>query len=181
MNDRDFILSLVACGAVKFGTFTLASGKASDYYVDIKKAATRPELLWEIARRMSPHAKGYQRIAGVELGAVPIAAAVSLETGIPFLIVRKEAKDHGTRSPFEGELHAGDRVVFVEDVVTTGGTLRKAVERMRAAGAVVERAIAVVDRDEGGAEALREAGVELVAILRARDLRAGDTVGQTSK
>ncbi len=170
MNDREFVAGLKACGAVQFGEFTLASGKTSDYYVDIKQA-TRPDLLREIARRMAPHVKGYDRLAGVELGAVPIAAAVCLETGLPFVIVRKVAKEHGTKRTFEGELRVGDRVAFVEDVVTTGGTLRKAVEGLRAAGAVVDRAVAVVDREEGGAEGLRSAGVELISILKARDLR----------
>jgi len=173
VNDRDFLASLQACGAIKFGSFTLASGKTSDYYVDVKKAATRPDLLREIAARMAPHVAGYQRVAGVELGAVPIAAAVALDTGLPFLIVRKAAKEHGTKRRYEGELWTGDRVVFVEDVVTTGGTLRAAIEGLRAEGAVVDRAIAVVDREEGGAEALKSAGVELLALLRARDLKRG--------
>jgi len=170
VNDREFVAALRACGAVQFGSFTLASGKASDYYVDIKRA-TRPELLREIARRMAAHAKGFDRVAGVELGAVPLAVAVSLETGVPFLIVRKQAKEHGTKRTYEGEMRTGDRVVFVEDVVTTGGTLRDAIERMRAEGAVVERAVAVVDREEGGAGALRSANVELIALRRARDLK----------
>jgi len=116
--------------------------------------------------------KGYDRVAGVELGAVPIAAAVSLETGVPFLIVRKEPKGHGTKRIYEGELHAGDRVVFVEDVVTTGGTLRTAIERLRAEGAVVDRAVAVVDREEGGGDALAAANVEFIPLLRATVLRA---------
>lgn len=178
MNDRDFVAALQACGAVQFGTFTLASGKKSDYYIDIKRAATRPELLREIARRMAPHVRGYDRVAGVELGAVPIAAAVALESSIPFLIVRKEAKEHGTKRTFEGEMRTGDRVAFVEDVVTTARTLRNAIERLRAEGAVVDRAVAVVDREEGGREHLAAAGVELVALLQVRDLR---TVGPTSK
>ena len=172
VNDDEFMAALKACGAVQIGAFTLASGKASDYYVDIKRALTRPELLGEIARRMAPHALGSDRIAGVELGAVPIAAAVSLATGIPFLIVRKEAKGHGTKRGFEGEMRTGDRVVFVEDVVTTGGTLRAAIERMRAEGAVVERAVAVVDREEGGRQALLAANVEFLALLHANELRA---------
>jgi len=178
VNDREFVVGLKACGAVQFGAFTLASGKASDYYVDIKRAATRPDLLREIARRVAVYVKGYDRLAGVELGAVPIAAAVSLESGIPYLIVRKEAKEHGTKRVFEGELRVGDRVAFVEDVVTTAGTLRKAVEGLRAAGAVVDRAVAVVDREEGGADSLRSAGVELFSLLTARDLR---TLGETAK
>ena len=178
VNDRELVAALIACGAVQFGDFTLASGKKSDYYVDIKRAATRPDLLREIARRMAGHVKGYDRLAGVELGAVPIAAAVSLQSDVPYLIVRKEAKEHGTKRSFEGELRVGDRVVFVEDVVTTAGTLRKAVEGLRAAGAVVDRAVAVVDREEGGADNVRSAGVELVSLLTARDLR---TLGETPK
>lgn len=178
VNDREFVSALKACGAVQFGTFTLASGKASDYYVDIKRAATRPDLLREIASRMKGHVKGHDRLAGVELGAVPIVVAVSLDTGLPYVIVRKEAKEHGTRRAFEGELRVGDRVAFVEDVVTTAGTLRKAVESLRAAGAVVDRAVAVVDREEGGADNLRSAGVELIPLLTARDLR---TLGETPK
>jgi len=178
VNDRDFVAGLKACGAVRFGTFTLASGKTSDYYVDIKRAATVPVLLREIARRMGPHVRGYDRIAGVELGAVPIATAVSLEVGIPFLMVRKEAKDHGTKRAYEGEMKSGDRVVFVEDVVTTGGTLRASIERLRSEGAVVDRAVAVVDREEGGGEHLSAANVDLVSLLTARDLRM---MGPTSK
>lgn len=177
MNDREFVAGLKACGALQFGAFTLASGKASDYYVDIKQA-TRPDLLREISRRMAPHVTGYDRLAGVELGAVPIAVAVSLETGVPYVIVRKEAKQHGTKRAFEGELRVGDRVVFVEDVITTGGTLRQAIEGLRAAGAIVDRAVAVVDREEGGADGLRSAGVQLISLLTARDLR---TLGETPK
>lgn len=178
MNDAGFLEALRACGAVRFGSFTLASGKTSDYYVDIKQAATRPDLLREMGRRIAPHVAGYDRVAGVELGAVPIAAAVSLEADIPFLIVRKEAKAHGTKRPFEGGMRAGDRVAFVEDVVTTGGTLRAAIERLRAEGASVDLAVAVVDREEGGAETLAEAGVRLLALVRASELR---TLGKTSK
>lgn len=178
VNDRAFADALIQCGAVRFGSFTLASGKKSDYYVDIKRAATRPELLREIAQRMAPHVSGYDRIASVELGAVPIAAAVALETSLPFLIVRKQAKAHGTERPFEGEMNAGDRVVFVEDVVTTGGTLRTAIEQLRVGGAVVDRAVAVVDRGEGAQGTLAAAGVGLIALLRADELR---TMGETSK
>ena len=171
MNDREFVAALKACGAVQFGSFTLASGKTSDYYVDIKRV-TQPVVLREIGRRMAPHVAGHDRIAGVELGAIPLAVVVSLESGLPFLMVRKEAKEHGMKRTFEGEMDAGDRVAFVEDVVTTGGTLREAIERMRAEGAVVDRAVAVVDREEGGRATLLGAHVELVALLRAKDLRA---------
>src|SRR5713101_5024847 len=102
------VTALKACGALQFGTFTLASGKTSSYYVDIKRAITRPDLLRTIAKAMVPFARGANRIAGVELGAVPIAAAVSLATETPYIIVRKAAKEHGTKHEFEGELNRGD-------------------------------------------------------------------------
>src|SRR5438128_887600 len=153
-----FASALKACGALQFGTFTLASGKTSSYYVDIKRAITRPDLLRAIAKAMAPFVRGASRIAGVELGAVPIAAAVSLASDKPYVIVRKAAKEHGTRHDFEGELNRGDLVLFVEDVVTTGGTLRGAIDRLRDHGAVVEDCVCVVDREEGGAILLAEIG-----------------------
>ena len=172
MSHGELVDMLRACGALAFGDFTLASGKRSPYYVDIKKAITRPDVLRAIAKAMAPHAVNADRIAGVELGAVPIAAAVSMETGRPYVIVRKERKEHGTSKDFEGELIAGERVVFVEDVVTTGGTLAKAIERLRANGVTVSEAIAVVDREEGGREALAAIGVTLSALLTAAELLA---------
>jgi orotate phosphoribosyltransferase len=167
-----FLAALKACGALQFGSFTLASGKTSTYYIDIKKAVTRPELLRTIGEAMAPYAARADRIAGVELGAVPIAAAVSLASGKPYLMVRKTTKEHGTKKEFEGELAKGDRVLFVEDVITTGGTLRGAIERLRAQGAVIEDVVAVVDREEGGKIGLAEITVRLHALVTAKDLLA---------
>lgn len=168
-----FILSLKGCGALQFGSFTLASGKTSSYYVDLKRAITRPEILRTVADAIAPFTRGVDRLAGVELGAVPIAAAVSLATDIPYIIVRKAPKEHGTARPFEGELSKGDRVLFVEDVVTTGGTLRGAIDRLRRHGAVIDDCVCVVDREEGGKVLLAEATVRLHALLRAKDLLVG--------
>lgn len=165
-----FVAALKASGALQVGSFTLASGKTSSYYVDIKRAITRPELLRTIAEGMAPFARTADRIAGVELGAVPIAAAVSLASGKPFLMVRKASKEHGTRHEFEGELNRGDHVLFVEDVVTTGGTLRGAIERLRGHGAVIDDCVCVVDREEGGKMLLAEINVRLHALLSAKDL-----------
>lgn len=167
-----FLADLKACGALQFGSFTLASGKTSSYYVDIKKAITRPELLRTIGDAMAPYAARADRIAGVELGAVPIAAAVSLASGKPYLMVRKATKEHGTKKEFEGELAKGDKVLFVEDVITTGGTLRGAIERLRAHGAAIEDVVAVVDREEGGKISLAEITVRLHALVTAKDLLA---------
>ena len=165
-----FIAALKAAGALQFGTFTLASGRTSPYYVDIKKAVTRPDLLRTIAEGMAPYARDVDRLAGVELGAVPIAAAISLVSGKPYVMVRKSAKEHGTKHEFEGDLNRGDRVLFVEDVVTTGGTLRAAIERMRGHGALIEDCVCVVDREEGGRMLLAEITVRLHALLSAKDL-----------
>ena len=165
-----FIAALKAAGALQFGTFTLASGRTSPYYVDIKKAVTRPDLLRTIAEGMAPYARDVDRLAGVELGAVPVAAAVSLVSGKPYVMVRKSTKEHGTKHEFEGDLNRGDRVLFVEDVVTTGGTLRAAIERMRTHGAVIEDCVCVVDREEGGRMLLAEISVRLHALLSAKDL-----------
>jgi orotate phosphoribosyltransferase len=165
-----FVAALKAAGALQFGTFTLASGKTSSYYVDIKRAVTRPDLLRTIAEGITPYARDADRIAGVELGAVPIAAAVGLVTRKPFLMVRKASKEHGTKHDFEGELSRGDRVLFVEDVVTTGGTLRGAIERIRGHGATIEDCVCVVDREEGGKMLLAEIEVRLHALLRASEL-----------
>ncbi len=177
MNPGDFdraqfLEALKACGALQFGSFTLASGRTSSYYVDIKKAVTHPEILRVIGEAMAPFAAKADRIAGVELGAVPIAAAVSLASGKPYLMVRKATKEHGTKKEFEGELAKGETVLFVEDVITTGGTLRGAIERMRAQGAVVNEVVAVVDREEGGKIALAEITVRLRALVTAKDLLA---------
>lgn len=178
MNPGDFdrtkfLADLKACGALQLGTFTLASGKTSSYYIDIKKAVTRPALLRTIGAAMAPYAANVDRVAGVELGAVPIAVAVSLASNKPYLMVRKAIKEHGTKKEFEGELTKGDRVLFVEDVITTGGTLRGAIERMRAQGAVVDDVVAVVDREEGGKMTLAEITVRLHALVTAKDLLGG--------
>lgn len=165
-----FVADLKAAGALQIGTFTLSSGRTSPYYVDIKKAVTRPQLLGAIAEAMSPYARTADRIAGVELGAIPIAAAVSLASGKPYLMVRKATKEHGTKHEFEGDLNRGDRVLFVEDVVTTAGTLRGAIERLRGHGAVVEECVCVVDREEGGRMLLAEISVRLHGLLSAKDL-----------
>ncbi len=166
--------ALKQCGALQFGEFTLASGAKSDYYIDIKKASTNPEVLRLIARLMAQKMRdeGIQadRIAGVVLGSVPLATALALETGIPYVMIRKEKKDHGTGKLIEGDLNAGDRVLVVEDVITTAGSSIKAIGTLREVGAVVEHVISVIDREGGGAENLAEAGVDFRPLVRASEL-----------
>ena len=162
---------IVRAGAFRLGDFTLASGRKSDYYVDLRAVITRPDLLKKVASEMSRHVEGVDRIAGVELGAVPIAAALALETGIPYVMVRKQKKDHGAGKLVEGELAPGDRVIFVEDTVTTAGSLIKAINAVRELGAHVELAIVIVDREEGAGQNLEEIKVRLISLASIQKLR----------
>ena len=156
------------------GDFVLRSGKRSRYYLDKYRFETRPDLLAalgeSIATAVREHAARTDRLAGPELGAVALAAAGSLASGLPFLIVRKAAKEYGTAKRVEGMYAEGDRICVVEDVVTSGGALLESVEALREAGLVVETAVCVVDREEGGGEALAGAGVALWPIFTAAEL-----------
>jgi orotate phosphoribosyltransferase len=156
------------------GDFVLRSGRRSRYYLDKYRFETRPDLLAALGERIAAlvreHAADAVRLAGPELGAVALAAAGSLASGLPFLIVRKAAKDYGTSNRVEGEYEEGDRVCLVEDVVTSGGALLEAIEALREAGLAVETAVCVVDREEGGAAALADHHVDLRPIFRASEI-----------
>ena len=169
--------SLKACQALQYGDFTLASGKRSKYYIDIKRASTDPAVLSEIVEAMEAEMRGkgmkVDAIAGVVLGSVPLAVALSLRTGIPYVMVRKEKKDHGTGKMIEGTLKEGMKVLVVEDVVTSAGSSAEAVGILRSAGAKVNSVLAVIDRQEGGAARLAEIGVELLPLLTAEEVLRG--------
>lgn len=166
--------ALKECGAIKFGDFTLASGKKSRYYVDIKKASTNPGLLKLIACRVSEimklHSIKADYIGGVALGGIPIAVSVSLETGLPLLMIRKEAKDYGTKGQIVGDILPGREVLLVEDVTTTGGSVIKAIHVLKNEGLVIHRVITVVDREEGASGSLASADVELIPLVRISQL-----------
>jgi len=157
--------------AYREGEFTLRSGRKSSYYVDKYAFETRPDLLRDIAvelARMLP--EGVVRLGGVELGAVPLVTALAIQTDLPFVIVRKAAKGYGTDKAYEGELVAGERLALIEDVCTTGGAAIKAVETLRAAGIDDLTVIAVLDRQEGAADAFRAAGVPFRALFTRESL-----------
>jgi orotate phosphoribosyltransferase len=159
--------------ALLHGDFVLRSGKRSSVYLDKYRFETDPALLGPIGAAFAELAVAGtppDRLAGPELGAVPLAAAASLASGIPFLIVRKAAKDYATEGLVEGVFEPGERVLAIEDVVTTGGALIAAIEALRGAGLTVERALCVLDREEGGGEALVELGVQLEPLFRRADL-----------
>ena len=159
------------------GDFLLRSGKRSKYYLDKYRFETRPELLRQLGERIAAtvreHAADATRLAAPELGAVALAAAASLDSGLPFLIVRKEAKEYGTGNRLEGPYDLGECVCLVEDVVTSGGALVESIEAVRAAGLVVHTAVCVVDREEGGADALARRAVRLRPLFRASELLSG--------
>lgn len=157
--------------AVRFGDFLLASGRRSSVYVDVKRAWTDPNRLRALARAFAARVRPGEALAGVELGAVPLVVATALETGRPFVIIRKQAKEHGTRLPFEGDVAPGARFLILEDVSTSGGSVVRSVELLRSAGATVERAVVVVDREEGAREKLQSIGVELEALATLDEVR----------
>lgn len=170
MDKKELKGALERTGAVKYGKFTLSSGRESDYYVDMKMAMTDPSVLRGIAKEASRHVKGATKLAGMELGAVPLVVAVALETGIPYLIVRKEKKGYGTGNKVEGKISKGDKVVVLEDVTTTGASSLKAVNAIKESGGVVDKVVVVVDRQEGAEELLKKEGISLVPLITRTDL-----------
>ncbi|MGN1362557.1 MAG: orotate phosphoribosyltransferase [Methanobrevibacter sp.] len=168
MASKDYLIKILKENKVfEKGHFVLASGKESDYYVNMKKAITNPEILKTIAELISEKIEGedIDKIAGPALGAVPIAVASSLNTEIPLLMIRKEKKGYGTSKQIEGELNAGDNVIVVEDVTTTGGSLLKAINVIKDNGGIVKRAFVVVDREEGAIDAFKNEGIKLEPLI----------------
>ncbi len=159
------------------GDFVLRSGKRSSYYLDKYRFETVPEVLEELGARIAARAAEVEpeatRLAGPELGAVALAAAASLASRMPFLIVRGEAKGYGTGNRIEGAFEPGERVVLVEDVVTSGGAAADAVRAVRQAGLECRTAICVIDREEGGVDSLARLGVRLHPLFRAADVVQG--------
>ncbi|WP_126661752.1 orotate phosphoribosyltransferase [Haloterrigena salifodinae] len=170
MTNEALIEALRDAEAVKFGEFELSHGGTSEYYVDKYLFETDPDCLEAIAEAFADRLAADDKLGGVALGGVPLAAATSVAAGVPYVIARKQRKEYGTGNLIEGRLEDGEEVVVVEDIVTTGTSLVEAVEALREAGATVERALVVVDREEGGRETVEEAGVEMEALVTASDL-----------
>ncbi len=166
--------ALVRCRALMYGDFTLASGKKSSYYIDIKKASTDPYVLEaiadEMAREVQVRGLAFDKIAGVVLGSIPLAVALSLRTKVPYIMVRREKKDHGTQRMIEGSLVPGERVLMVEDVITSAGSVIEAIGIVRAAGGVVDEVLCVVNRQEGGEAKLNDMGVRLNPLVTAEEI-----------
>ena len=159
------------------GDFVLSSGVRSQYYVDKYLFETKPGILRRVAAFMAEMLPSHtDRLAGPELGAVALTTAVSLETGIPFSIVKKHSKDYATRKMIEGELYSDDKVVVIEDILTTGRAAIQAANQVRQMGAHVLKIIAVIDREQGAPQNIASAGYKPESLFRRRDLRIGEDV-----
>jgi uridine monophosphate synthetase len=158
---------LFRIGAVRFGRFTLKDGRESPFYLDLRILVSHPDGLARVARAMLQRAEGlaYDRLAGIPYAGLPIAVAMSLIGLRPVVYPRKEAKGYGTGRAVEGEYAAGERVLVVDDVVTSGGAKIEAVQALRAVGLVVEDILVVVDRQEPGSRVLADAGVSLHSVV----------------
>ncbi|WP_232703048.1 orotate phosphoribosyltransferase [Halobacterium wangiae] len=170
MANDDLIAALRDADAVQFGEFELSHGGTSEYYVDKYLFETDPECLRAIAEAFAERVDPGTKLGGVALGGVPLAAATSVVADVPYVIARKQAKEYGTGNRIEGRLDDGEEVVVVEDIATTGQSAMDAVTALRDAGATVNRALLVVDREEGGRDLLAEHGVEMEALVTASDL-----------
>jgi orotate phosphoribosyltransferase len=159
---------------VKVGEFKLSSGIMSPYYVDLRAMPSHPELFdWvtdAYAAELKSSGLAFNRIAGVATAGVPIATLVAYKLKKPFLYVRKEERNHGTKSLVEGVIEPGDPVIVVDDVVTTGGNLLRTIEALRERGAKVEYVLVLVDREQGASENLAKIGVKLIALLTSSEL-----------
>ncbi len=174
----DSLAQRIAEVALLRGEFTLRSGRTSSYYLDKYLFETQPDILAALGARFAAAIDkiegGVDRLAGAELGGIPLVTAASMATGLPSVLIRNQKKDYGTAKQLEGVLNAGDRVVFVEDVVTTAGQALEAAKVLSECGATVVKIIAVIDRQEGGRENVEGAGYEFEALFTKKDLGIGE-------
>ncbi len=174
-NDahRELGRDLVAASYLR-GDFVLSSGARSSFYFDKYLFETKPAIMGRVAAALAELVPpGIDRLAGPELGAVALATAVSLETGIPFVIVRKESKEYATSKIIEGEIKPGERVLVVEDVITSAGEALKAAAKLEGAGVAVAGILAVLDREQTGAANIAAAGYTMDALFRLSELDVG--------
>ena len=179
MSTHDHLLSILAERSARRGQFTLASGRQSTLYIDARLTTMSPDglaLIGPLALSALREAKwSVDAVGGLTLGADPISYAIAYASAtsdapVRAFTVRKEAKTHGTGRLIEGPFRAGDRVAVVEDVITTGGSALRAVEAIRHGGGTIAGVLALVDREEGGREALEKAGFAVLALTRASDI-----------
>lgn len=175
--DKASLARRLADACVLRGDFTLRSGRKSSYYLDKYRFSTIPDILRDLGQLFAERigeverATGpVMRLAGAELGGIPLVTVSSLVTGKPCIFVRNARKDYGTAKQLEGVLNAGDRVIFVEDIATTGGQALEAVSVLRGGGAEIAAVICTIDREEGARENIENAGIRFESLFTRRDL-----------
>jgi uridine monophosphate synthetase len=158
---------LLEAGCIKFGEFTLKSGLKSPIYIDLRQIISHPKLLANVAQAYLPILSNlhFSRIAGLPYAAIPIATAISLAGNYPMIYPRKEVKTYGTKAEIEGEYNAGETVLVVDDLATTGGSKFEAIEKLTGAGLIVKDVVVLVDRQSGAKESLEQAGYSMHAVL----------------
>jgi uridine monophosphate synthetase len=158
---------LLSAGCIKFGEFTLKSGLKSPIYIDLRQIITYPKLLEQIGQAYLPLLKElkFERLAGLPYAAIPIATAISLAGKYPMIYPRKEAKAYGTKAEIEGEYHAGETAVIIDDLATTGGSKFEAIEKLTGSGLLVKDVVVLVDRQSGAKESLEQAGYAMHSVL----------------
>lgn len=159
---------LIRYKAIEFGEFSLSSGKKSSYYIDVKTAATNPDLLYAIASVIA-QTHTFDRVAGVAVGGVPLAVATSIVSKKPYAIIRAAEKSHGKKEVIIGNVRNA-HVLLVEDVTTSGGSALYGINALRAAGAQADRVVTVVDREQGAEEMLRQQGVHLLPLVKVSEI-----------
>jgi uridine monophosphate synthetase len=158
---------LLSAGCIKFGEFTLKSGLKSPIYIDLRRVITHPKLLEQIGAAYLPILANlkFDRIAGLPYAAIPIATAISLQGNYPMIYPRKEVKTYGTKAEIEGDFNAGETIVVIDDLATTGGSKFEAIEKLTAVGLKVKDIVVLVDRQSGAKESLEQAGYAMHAVL----------------
>lgn len=165
--NKQLTIDLFKIGAIKFGDFTLKSGMASPIYIDLRILPSHPKLLTKVAKAYLSILKKikFDRIAAIPYAAIPIATAISLLGNTPMLYTRKEVKDYGTKKSIEGKYKKGEKVVVIDDLITTGASKLEAIEPLLAAGLKVKKIVVLIDRNQGGKEQLEEKGYRFYAVL----------------
>lgn len=171
---KEQLAKRIADVALLRGEFTLRSGRKSNYYLDKYRFETQPDVLMALGKMLAERiGANVDRIAGPELGAVPLAAAASMACGKPTVFIRNQKKDYGSAQQIEGVINKGETVVLIEDIVTTGGQVIEAIKTLRDAGVTIEKVLVIIDRLEGGRENIVATGVNYEALFTTKDLGIG--------